>query len=188
MAVRKGGAYEFYARKFWRHGPFRWRFDDQPWRRCGRDAALLDDVSLAKFVNANWVDLGAVKLAAGKHRVRIEVDGDATAVAFDCFLLIDGPFVPRGRLKPGEKYGVAPAGWFAFEPDADPFEATPSICAGSTSGRRATAASSRPRATSSSTRRPVSRSDSGGSTSIRTSWGRMARGSIASRAAWPRRA
>ena len=46
-------------------------------------------------------------------------------MAFDCFLLIDGEFAPRGKLKPGEKYGVAPDGWFAFEPDGDPFNATP---------------------------------------------------------------
>lgn len=125
VAVRKSGAYDFYARKFWRHGPFRWRFDDQQWQRSGPDVALLDDVSLAKFVNANWVSLGAVKLAAGRHVLRVEVDAGASAVAFDCFLLIDGPFVPRGKLKPGEKYGVAPAGWFAFEPDADPLAASP---------------------------------------------------------------
>ncbi|HSY38612.1 MAG TPA: hypothetical protein VLA79_03760 [Polyangia bacterium] len=125
VAVRKSGAYDFYARKFWRHGPFRWRFDDQPWRRSGPDVALLDDVSLAKFVNANWVSLGAVELAAGRHVLRVEVDAGASAVAFDCFLLIDGPFVPRGKLKPGEKYGVAPDGWFAFEPDADPLAASP---------------------------------------------------------------
>ena len=125
VAVRKGGAYDFYARKFWRHGPFRWRFDDQEWRRAGPELALLDDVSLAKFVNANWVSLGAVKLAAGRHVLRVEVDAGASAVAFDCFLLIDGPFVPRGKLKPGQKYGVAPTGWFAFEPDADPFTSSP---------------------------------------------------------------
>ncbi len=125
VTVRKHGVYDFYARKFWRHGPFRWRFDDQPWRTCGADVALLDDVSLAKFVNVNWVEVGSVDLPAGRHVLRIELDRGVNATAFDCFLLIDGPFVPRGKLKPGDKYGVAPDGWFAFEPDADPFDATP---------------------------------------------------------------
>ena len=125
VVVRKSGSYDFYARKFWRHGPFRWRFDGEDWRRSGPDLALLDDVSLAKFVNANWVRLGAVKLTAGRHVFRVEVEAGANAVAFDCFLLIDGPFVPRGKLKPGEKSGTAPPGWFAFEPDADPFAASP---------------------------------------------------------------
>jgi hypothetical protein len=125
VAVRKHGVYDFYARKFWRHGPFRWRFDDRPWQRCGPEAALLDDVVLAKFVNVNWVALGAVELAPGRHLLRIELDSGTPAAAFDSFLLIDGPFTPRGKLKPGEKYGVAPEGWFAFEPDPDPFDATP---------------------------------------------------------------
>ena len=125
VTVRKHGVYDFYARKFWRHGPFRWRFDNQAWRSCGENVALLDDVALAKFVNVNWVELGAVDLPAGRHLLRIEVDRGVSAVAFDCFLLIDGAFAPRGKLKPGEKYGVAPAGWFAFEPEADPFDATP---------------------------------------------------------------
>lgn len=125
VTVRKQGVYDFYARKFWRHGPFRWRFDNQAWRSCGENVALLDDVALAKFVNVNWVELGSVDLPAGKHLLRIEVDKGVSAVAFDCFLLIDGAFEPRGKLKPGQKYGVAPDGWFAFEPSGDPFDATP---------------------------------------------------------------
>jgi hypothetical protein len=126
VAVRTGGSYDFYARKFWHHGPFRWRFDGQPWRRCERETALLDDVKLTKTVEVTWVGLGAVKLTAGRHVLRIEVDRDAPAVAFDCFLLIDGPFTPRGKLKPGESYGVTPAaGWFAFEPGEDSFEPSP---------------------------------------------------------------
>ena len=125
VTVRKRGAYDFYARKFWRHGPFRWRFDNQPWRSCGDNVALLDDVALAKFVNVNWVEVGSVDLPAGRHVLRIELDRGVNAVAFDCFLLIDGPFAARGKLKPGEKYGGAPEGWFAFEPGGDPFDATP---------------------------------------------------------------
>lgn len=113
--------YKFFARKFWSHGPFRWRFDDQPWRACGRDAALLDDVSLAESVNANWVALGPVKLEASNHVLRIELPPNTDAVAFDAFLLTSGPFLARGKLKPGERYGVAPDGWFPFEPDLDPF-------------------------------------------------------------------
>ncbi len=123
IVVPKGSTYRFYARKFWHHGPFRWKFDNQPWRACPYDIALLDDVSLAKFVNANWVDLGSATLGAGKHSLRIEVDAASKAVAFDCFLLTEGPFLPRGKLKPREKYRVAPEGWFAFEPDPDPFGA-----------------------------------------------------------------
>ena len=74
VTVRRRGVYDFYARKFWRHGPFRWRFDDQPWRTCGANVALLDDVALAKFVNVNWVEVGSVDLPAGRHVLRIELD------------------------------------------------------------------------------------------------------------------
>jgi hypothetical protein len=117
--VGLGSTYELYARKFWLHGPFRWRFDDQPWHSCGRDVALLDDVVLGPYLNANWVDLGAVRLTAGKHSFRVELAETSGGAAFDCFLLVDGPFDPHGKLKPGEKYGRAPDGWFAFEPEPD---------------------------------------------------------------------
>src|SRR5579862_4449512 len=123
VAVPKDGEYQFYARKFWLHGPFKWRFDEQAWQECGRKIALLDEVSLAKFIGANWVRLGSVTLRAGVHPLRIELLETKGAAAFDCFLLTAVPFTPRGKMKPGEKYNVAPDGWFPFEPDADPFTA-----------------------------------------------------------------
>ncbi len=123
VAVPKDGEYQFYARKFWLHGPFQWRFDAQPWLECGRKIALLDDVPLAKFIGANWVRLGTATLKAGTHPLRIELLETKGAAAFDCFLLTLAPFTPRGKMKPGEKYNVAPEGWFPFEPDADPFAA-----------------------------------------------------------------
>lgn len=121
VAVPKDGEYRFFARKFWKHGPFRWRFDEQPWRECSATVALLDGVPLAKFVVANWVALGSVTLTAGTHPLRIELLDTKGAAAFDCFVLTTAPFTPRGKMKPGEKYGSAPDGWFAFEPDGDPF-------------------------------------------------------------------
>ena len=42
IEVPETGDYALYARKFWRHGPFRWRFDAGGWRTCGRDVGLLD--------------------------------------------------------------------------------------------------------------------------------------------------
>ena len=121
VAVPKDGEYQFFARKFWLHGPFRWRFDEQPWQECGRKIALLDEVTLAKFIGANWVRLGAVTLKAGTHPLRLELLETKGAAAFDCFLLTLVPFTPRGKMKPGEKYNLAPEGWFPFEPDTDPF-------------------------------------------------------------------
>lgn len=125
IRVPKDAVYHFYARKFWKHGPFRWRFDSRPWQTCGRDVALLDSVELRQFVVANWVALGEVELKAGSHLLRIELTEPRGAAAFDCFILTPGPFVPNGRLKPGAKLNRAPEGWFPFEPDADDFSPSP---------------------------------------------------------------
>lgn len=122
--VPKEGEYNFWTRKFWHHGPFKWRWNEQPWQTCGRDCALADSVELRKFLCANWVYLGKVKLPAGKNTLSIQALPDATAIAFDCWLLIKGPFVPNGNKKPGEKYNRAEEGWFPWEPDPDQFEPT----------------------------------------------------------------
>lgn len=123
--VSATGTYHFYARKFWKHGPYRWRFDDGPWRTVGSDVALLDNASLRLHVGANWTPAGTVKLDEGKHTLRIELLEKTGAAAFDAFVLSQQPFTARGKLKPGEKYNRAPAGWFPFEPDPDPYRASP---------------------------------------------------------------
>ncbi|RYG38712.1 hypothetical protein EON81_02820 [bacterium] len=113
--------YGFYARKFWKHGPYRWRFDGGPWTEV-REFALLDDAYMRKFLGANWTAAGMVQLTKGKHSVRIELLENQGAANFDAFVLTSTYFDARGKLKPDEKVGVAPAGWFAFEPSADPFK------------------------------------------------------------------
>ncbi len=119
--------WSLYARKFWKHGPFRWRFDEGDWRICPRDAALLDETQLRQHVVANWVRLGDVDLAPGDHRLRIELVETKGAAALDCFVLVPASagFTPRGKLKPGERWGRAPEGWFAFEPDRGSFVGSP---------------------------------------------------------------
>ncbi len=259
--VPKDGTYNFWTRKFWRHGEFRWRFDDQQWQHCGTDCVLADSTQIRPLLPANWVPLGQTTLTAGKHLLTIQTtdtvlekpapppvkplaptvtkdfdwctvtypkevavgqkvpikvayhgikeklylmggfhwmyasgnhgglmaesdwngpviqgDGEATitvpvqntagkqmatvvcnvyaspdktwakrvkyaqikdipidpdsirpvvkgagAMCFDCFLLTTGSFTPRGKLKPGEKSGLAMPGYFAFEPDRDTF-------------------------------------------------------------------
>jgi hypothetical protein len=124
VQVPKSGTYEFYARKFWQHGPFRYRFDNGEWREVRR-TALMDSAELRLFTVANWVSAGAVPLTAGKHTVRIELLENNGAASFDAFLLTAEPFRARGKLKPGEKYNRTMPGWFAFEPDADRFAPSP---------------------------------------------------------------
>ncbi len=122
VPVPHAGQYNLWVRKFWRHGPFRWRFDDGEWRLCGRNVALHDDTYLRQFTGANWVFLGAVELKAGTHELRAEMIEPVGGGAIDCFALVDGPFMPRGKLKPGQKSGLAMPGHFAWEPDPDPLD------------------------------------------------------------------
>ena len=67
--------------------------------------------------------LGRCELNAGPARMEIEsIDNRGW---FDAFLLINGPFMPAGRLKPGESAKAQEPGWFAWEPSADPFNDSP---------------------------------------------------------------
>lgn len=112
--------WQFWVRKFWHHGPFRWRFDDGEWRTCERGRALSDTTFMRLHFGANWIFLGMADLAAGPHTLNIEMLQNGGAI--DCFVLTQEPFVPRGKLKPNENAGTAWPGWFAWEPPADPLE------------------------------------------------------------------
>ena len=124
VAVPADGAWHLWARKFWKHGPFKWRLDQQDWQTCGQDVGLLDSQEIRQFLCVNWVYLGKVQLAAGPHAFELRLlakEGEGQAACFDCFVLMQGAFSPHGRLKPGERSGKAEQGWWAFEPPADQF-------------------------------------------------------------------
>jgi hypothetical protein len=124
VRIPGGGAYELWCRKFWKHGPFRWRFGGAAWRTCSADVALADSTPIRKFLCANWVHLGSIELGPGEHDFEIRLlagPGEPLGAAFDCFCLVQDFFMPRGKLKPGERSGEAEAGFFAWEPDADRF-------------------------------------------------------------------
>jgi len=124
VRVPAAGTYGLWARKFWKHGPFRWRFDEGEWRTCGRDPGLLDAVPLRTHVVANWVRLGEAELKEGTRSFEIRLlagPGEALTAAFDCFLLSKRPFSPRGRWKPGEPSGAEEEGWWPLEPGPDAF-------------------------------------------------------------------
>lgn len=122
--IPQQGQYQLWTRKFWKHGPFRYRFDDQPWQTLGPDHGLADSVTLRKHLVANWVSLGSVSLTAGKHRFELRLlakPGENRTAAFDAFLLTQTPFFPSGKLKPGQRSGHAEPGYFAYEPAPDGF-------------------------------------------------------------------
>jgi len=127
ITVPEDGKYQLWTRKFYKHGPFRWRFDERDWKTCGRNIALADSVTLRTHVVANWVHLGEVELERGKHQFEFELlakAGEKRTSAFDAFLLTTDAFTPRGKLKPGQRSGLADPGFFAWEPAADPFDDT----------------------------------------------------------------
>lgn len=115
------GTWKLYARKFWKHGPFTWTFGDNKGEITG-DVALMDDAYIRKFLGANWVHVGDVKLPVGKSTLRIETKNMEGAICFDSFLLTQDAFAPRGKLKPGEKWNRSDPGFFPFEPDKDPYK------------------------------------------------------------------
>ncbi len=124
--VPKAGNYDFHVRKFWKHGPFRWRFDQQDWQEVSREAVLMDSVQLRKHLGANWVFAGKAKLDKGQHTLRIELlPSKNPAACFDCFSLSLGGFEPRGHLKPDAGYPPAKTGFFNFTPDVDTFGKSP---------------------------------------------------------------
>lgn len=128
VTVPEDGTYNLWTRKFWKHGPFKWKFDQAKWAYCGWDCGLADNFTFQKNVCANWVHLGSVELSGGEHSFELELTakkGKKATACFDAFLLIKGPFVPRGKSKPGEKSGLAMTGSWAFEPGIDPFSASP---------------------------------------------------------------
>jgi len=122
IRVRKDGEYSFWCRKFWLHGPFRWRFDKMKWRDCGRNVGLADSLEIRKHLCANWVFLGKVKLKKGKRIFELRLTEDEGAACFDCFVLTDSFFEPRGALKPDEHSEKSNDGFFPWSPGIDRFE------------------------------------------------------------------
>lgn len=124
VSVPEAGTYDLWARKLWKHGPFRWRFGSSDWTICGPDIALADSVTIATHIPANWVYLGEATLEEGDTTFELRLlagPGEQLTAGFDCFFLTQQPFVPRGQLKPWERSGDANEGFFAWEPPIDVF-------------------------------------------------------------------
>jgi len=69
-----------------------------------------------------WLNGGKIPLQAGKTSITFTMhSGNNHHGGIDCFVLTKIPFTPNGAMKPGQKLGTADTGWWAFEPDADPF-------------------------------------------------------------------
>lgn len=116
--------YRVWTRKFWKHGPFKWRIDRNDWIEIGSDVGLEDSTPLRQHVVANWVYLGELELKQGKHSFELELlagVGDQLTACFDAFCLIAGDFAPRGKLKPDQLDGRSGEDYWPFEPAIDTF-------------------------------------------------------------------
>jgi hypothetical protein len=130
--VAQAGTYRFYTRKIWNYGPFKWRFDSAAWSFADSQLQLIDSAGYKPYFGLNWVYLGDVTLAAGAHTFRFEMNAadwpndpnymrNADFGGFDAFMLSSQPFIPRGKLKPSQKYNLAEPGKWNFEALADIF-------------------------------------------------------------------
>jgi hypothetical protein len=80
-----GAEYRLWCRKFWKHGPFRWRFGQGEWAPCTRDVSLMDSTDIRKYLCANWVYLGTVTLPAGPQEFELRLDAGEGEDAVACF-------------------------------------------------------------------------------------------------------
>jgi len=116
----KAGEYSFFIRKFWQHGPFKYRWNGAgAWAEV-KGTALLDSVKLDGH-SIHWVPGGRVTLKQGANTVRIEALEADKPFVLDCFVVVNGPFTPNATLRPGEKFNKAEAGTWSFEPDIDEY-------------------------------------------------------------------
>jgi len=115
------GPCRLWARKFWRHGPFRWRLDDGPWQTVGADAALIDRAPLREHVEASWVLAGTANLSTGEHTLTVELlanEGDDYVVGLDCFWFTPTAEIPRGTHGRNPTPPEPEPGWFVYDPPA----------------------------------------------------------------------
>ena len=114
VEVPADGAYSFWVRKFYHHGPFRWRFDDLPWKVCDNSLKLEDQRYLRRNICANWKKPGRITLSKGTRDLQIELlapPGQDVASAFDCFMLTNGNSRPSYKYKPEPAAGEALVWW-----------------------------------------------------------------------------
>lgn len=106
VSIAEAGTYSLWVRGSGPDGPFQLRWDHRDWKVVGpddfdplTDRRLIHDRGTWKL-EAGWVRLGDVKLAAGEHAFDLVGLPDAGGVALDCWLLTQARFKPEGIRKP----------------------------------------------------------------------------------------
>ncbi len=111
--------WRLWVRKCSQRGPFKYRFDNQPWRYCTNHEALIGNANVRQWFPANWVRLASIYLTAGPHIFTFELTakpGHKVIAAYDCFALTSNRFIPDGKMRPGQRNLTAAPGWFAWDP------------------------------------------------------------------------
>jgi beta-galactosidase len=92
--------------------PFAWRFDGDDWQKVGPDAPTVDVREIGVWAPVAWLDLGAMALNAGEHRLELRVsrpekdkDGKFPALLFGCdaICLSTASFHPEGTIHPADR-------------------------------------------------------------------------------------
>lgn len=127
MSVLRAGEYRLWLRigfEKLRPGVF-WKIDDGAWTKIGLPLPSMADPSvgvnrfdrhtlttnvkeLGFWQSVAWWDLGFAELSKGEHTLHLKfVDslaGRTPILAIDSICLVEGPWTPEGKLKPGETY------------------------------------------------------------------------------------
>ena len=126
VEVEDGGSYAFWVRANPVGAAMSVRWNGGSWGAVNFKGAL-ENTNIASDGKADlrfvaWVRVGVVGLKKGLQQLEVRFEsGNSKHGGLDCFVLSNGGFVADGRLKPGEKTGLAEAGKWAFEPGADLF-------------------------------------------------------------------
>jgi hypothetical protein len=127
FTVSETGDYEFWIRANPVADPkLTYSLNNSPWMPVNLEDAL-EVLNIAsngapdmRFIG--WLNAGKVTLQQGAASLRFKFDSaNNHHGAIDCFVFTREPFLPRGILKPGERSGKANPGYFAWEPNVDPF-------------------------------------------------------------------
>lgn len=128
VRVPESGRYTFWARINPVATKLSYRVDKGPWTAINMQKGKTGQVNIAADGKIDlrflaWVRVGEMELKKGARTITFRLESQNNNHGMiDCFVLTRVPFAPRGVAKPGQKLGLADAGTWAFEPDADTFD------------------------------------------------------------------
>lgn len=109
VSIEETGIYRFWMRlgfEFAR-APFRWRLDGGQWHDVSASDLTTNLIGLADWCEIGWLDCGETRLERGEHELVIRIEQAAPdgrcIVALDCFVFVQGDWMPAGPLKPNEE-------------------------------------------------------------------------------------